>query len=137
MDPIKIISLVLAIFGLLPLVIAVIKSRSQKAFMKKAITTTAEVTNCEMRHGIKGSVYYILSLQYITTGNNKMFYGTVGSKKQEKGDQIVLMYLPDQPTKFSIDFGRKTPLAIILTFLFFLTILWVCICLYNLDYTPT
>lgn len=103
--------------------------------MKKAIITTATVTNCEKRHGLKGSVYYILSLQYETIDGKEIINGTMGFTKQEKGDRIPLMYLPDKPTQFSIDFGKKIPLAIALTLVFFGLIVWFCIWLNSLKYT--
>jgi len=135
MDKITIVSIILIALGILPLIIVLIKRRLQKAFMKKAVTTTAIVTNCEKRYGTKGAVYYLLSLEYKTIDGAQIIDGRVGSRKQEQGDIIPLMYLPDKPTKFSIDFGKKIPYAIAITLVFFLLIVWFCIWLSNLEYT--
>ncbi len=125
----------LAILALFPLVIVLVKRRSQKAFMKQAIHTTAEITHCEKRVGFRGAVYYKLSLQYETTNAVTVNTGIVGFRKYQKGDRIPLMYLPEATATFSIDYGRKTTLAILLTLLFFVAILCFCIWLYRIDLT--
>lgn len=132
MDRITIISVILIILGSMPLILVLIKRRMQKVFMQKAVTTTAVVTNCEKRIGLKGSVYYILSLQYTTIDGRQILNGTVGSGKKERGDRIPLMYLPDKPTRFSIDFGKRTPYAIAITILYLILVICFCVWLNNL-----
>ncbi len=136
MDKIIIVCIILLVLGILPLVIVLIKRKMLKAFMQKAVTTTAIVINCEKRYGLKGGVYYILSLEYKTIDGRQVLNVSVGSRKQKPGDIIPLMYLSDKPTKFSIDFGKRIPFAIAITSVFFLGIVWFCVWLSNLKYTP-
>jgi hypothetical protein len=135
MNELSIILIILLVLGIIPFVIIMIKRQLINTFKKNSVLTKALVTNCEKRFGIKGNVYYILSLQYKTIESNQILYGTVGSKKQEIGDEIPLMYLPGNPSKFSIDFGQRIPVAIVLTLAFFGLIVWLCVWLGSFEFT--
>ena len=99
--------------------------------MAKAVSTTALVTHCEKRHGLKGAVYYVVSLQYSTKDGKQIQTHSIFSKKRAPGDTVPLMYLQDEPATFSTDFGTKMPLAIAATLVFFVAMALVCCWLIN------
>ena len=127
MDKLEVICFVLVVLSAIPFVMLLIKRSMQKKFMDKAVTTTALITHCEKRFGLKGAVYYVLSLQYLTKDGQQIQTNSIVSKKRAAGDILPLMYLPGEPAKFSLDFGTKLPLAMAASIVFFGLMLWFCI----------
>ncbi|HMI77615.1 MAG TPA: DUF3592 domain-containing protein [Ferruginibacter sp.] len=136
MNIITIFSIVLIVLAILPLFMVLIKMRRLKAFKQKAVTTTATITNIEKRRGFKNNTYYVLTLEYRTIDMTKTFTShSITTKKYIQGNTIPLMYLPENPAKFSIDSGKGYPYMIAITLILFGLIVWFCYWLNNLEYT--
>lgn len=136
MDAINIACIILIILATLPLLIVLIKMRMRKVFKQKAAATTAVINHIEKKRGHKGNVYYVLTLQYQTIDTAQSFIKySITTKKYESGQMIPLMYLPDEPEKFSIDPGKKYPYMFASTILLLLLMLWFCAWLTKLPYT--
>lgn len=130
------ISLILIALAILPLIMTLIKMNRISAFKKKAVSTTARVTQVEKQYGFRGNIYYMLTLEYQAMETGALFIThTPTLKKYEPGNTIPLMYLPGDPVKFSIDHGKRLPYILAFTILFFLLILWFCTWLNGLEYT--
>jgi len=136
MDIITIISVILIVLAILPLLMVLIKMRKLKAFKQKAVTTTATIINIEKRRGYKNNTYYVLTLEYRTIDMARTFTPhSITTKKYVQGSTIPLMYLPDDPAKFSIDSGKGYPYMIAITLILFGLIVWFCTWLNSLEYT--
>lgn len=132
---ITIFSIVLISLGTLPLLMCLIKMKMLKAFKQKAVSTTATITHIETHRGFKGNAYYVLVLEYQTVDMTRVLTRrAITSKKYTAGSTIPLMYLPDDPMKFSIDSGKIYPYMIGICIVFLLLIVWFCFWLNGLKY---
>ncbi len=135
MNTITIFSIVLISLSIVPLLLCLIKMRMLKTFKQKAVSTTATITHVEVKRGFKGNAYYVLTLEYRTIDTFQLHTRySITSKKHVAGSIIPLMYLPDDPMKFSIDSGKAYPYMIVICIVFFLLIVWFCYWLNNLKY---
>ena len=135
MNGIEIAALVLISISLVLPVLCVIKIYRLRKFKKNAVVTNAMIRTIEKRTGIRGSVYYILAVQY---GDimGKIFTGSaVTTKKYKIGDFIPLMYLTDNPAKFKTDFGKWLPWMLAFSVVFLGLIIWFCYWLLHIEYT--
>jgi hypothetical protein len=135
MNTINIACFILIGLATMPLLMVLIKMSMLKAFKRKAISTTANITHIEKKRASKGNIYYIITLQYRTIDTARWFIkNSITTKKFETGQTIPLMYLPDKPEKFSIDTGKNYPYMVAITITLLLLILWFCTWLTKLGY---
>lgn len=107
-----------------------------RTFKRKALATTATVTHVETRRGVKGNAYYVLTLEYRTIDTAQLFTRhAISAKKYAPGSILPLMYLPDDPAKFSIGSGKGFPYMIAFSMVLLLLIVWFCAWLNGLEYT--
>lgn len=136
MEKLTIVYIILLGAGALPLLICIIKMNMLKKFKKKAEKIMATITHVEKHIGFKGSRYYLVSLEYKMAGTNQLWNAYAKLfKKHQQGDEISLWYLPGNPTKFTIESRKSYLVAIAVTGVFFLLIVWFCYWLSNLEYT--
>jgi hypothetical protein len=135
MNTINIACIILISLATMPLLMVLIKMSMLKAFKRKAISTTANITHIEKKRASKGNIYYIITLQYRTIDTARWFIkNSITTKKFETGQTIPLMYLPDKPEKFSIDTGKNYPYMVAFTITLLALILWFCTWLTKLGY---
>ncbi len=136
MEKLTIVYIVLLVSGAVPLILCITKMIMLKNFKNKAVKVMATITHVEKRIRFKGSRYYLLTLKYNLAATNQLWNAHANLfKKYQPGDEVPLWYLPDKPTKFSIDNGKRYPYAFAFTGVFFLLIVWFCYWLSNLEYT--
>ncbi|HAO45678.1 MAG TPA: hypothetical protein PLZ45_15840 [Ferruginibacter sp.] len=129
--------ILLPVLGALPFVIVLIKKKRIEAFKAKAVVTTATVLKAEKKMGFRGSTYYLLSLEYRKVNSNEVYQvKRVVYRKQQPGDVLPAMYLDDDPTRFSLEFGKKTGLMLIVTFIWFLLVAAFCYWMRSLPMSP-
>jgi hypothetical protein len=127
--------IILIVAGAVPLVVCIIKMKMLNAFKKKSVVTNATVTKVEERHHYKIGIIYRATVEY-KTGKEELYLVTVPLfKKHIIGDTVRLMYMPDDPTKFSTDFGKRLPFFLLFTVVLFMLIAWLCTWLHNLEFT--
>lgn len=128
-------ALFLMIISLLPLVMCLIKMHLLKKYKAKATITTALVTASEKRRGVKGSVYYLLGIQYKVTGTGIQYTAqTFSVKKYKAGDEIPLMYITNDPSNFKTDFGGSLKWLLPVSIILIVVVAWLCYWLLRLDY---
>lgn len=136
MEKLTFVYVILLVAGAVPIFMCIIKMNMLKNFKKKAVEVQATITNIEKRIGFRGSRYYLLTLEYMLAGTDQLWNAkSVLFKKHQQGDKIPLWYLADKPAKYSIDNGKRYPVGIILSILFFLLIVCLCYWLSNLNYS--
>ncbi len=136
MDKLQIVYFVLIGLGTLLPIICFIKMRMIAAFKQKGVLTEATITNVERKTGYKGSRYYKLTLEYKVINTGELFIGhRPYFNKKAIGDTMPLIYMPDDPAKFSIDFGKRMPYVLAISIVFLLLIIWFCIWMSKLEYT--
>jgi len=129
MDGIQILALILVLAGAAIPGMFVVKLRRIKKFQSKAMNTTAIVTHSEKRMGLKGSVYYLIFIDYKDI-TGKVFSGhLIKTKNRAPGTAIPVMYIPADPAKYNTDFGKLLPWLIGISVMFFFLLLW---CSYRL-----
>jgi hypothetical protein len=134
MNVIQIFIIVLLVLAFLPTVIVLVKMKRIKAFKAGAVKTTATVVQSEKKMGFKGNTYYLLTLEYKLIDTNQLYtVKRIVYKKHLPGDIIEAMYMQDDPSRFSIEFGKKLHIVIIITIVWFLLIAFFCMWLYNLQ----
>jgi hypothetical protein len=127
--------IILIVAGAVPLVLCIIKMKMLNAFKKKSVVADATVTKVEERYRYKTGIIYRATVEYVTD-KKELYIATVPLfKKHVDGDTVRLMYMPDDPTKFSTDFGKRLPYFLPFTIVLFLLIIWLCVWLGNLEYT--
>ncbi len=125
--------IILIILAAMPAVIVLIKMKRVNAFKAKAVTTTATVMHSEKKIGFRGSTYYLLTLGYKTIDTDEAYtVKRIVYRKHAPGDIIEAMYLPGDPSRFSIEFGKSLHIVLIITIIWFLLILGFCIWLGDL-----
>ena len=135
MDRMQIAVLVLIIAGALTPAMCLIKMWMIKAFKKNAVITTATVTRSEKRSGMKGAVYYMLSIQYKDYAGRVFTASAIGAKKNIPGTTVPIMYKKDDSTKYKTDFGKYLPWWLGFSLIFFGVIIWFCYWLLTTTYT--
>jgi len=127
MNLIQTIALVLLLTSTLPLLFCLIKIYRLKKFKAKAVLTRALVTAAEKRSGFKNSNYYLLTIKY-KVNDTGLHYSAqkISGKKYTAGEQVPLMYLPDDPVKFSIDFGQSLKWLLPFSVIFLGLISYLC-----------
>ena len=121
--------------GVVPLVICIIKMKGVNAFKKKSVVADATVTNVEERYHYKIGIIYRATVEYVTDKKELYIITVPLFKKHIAGDTVRLMYMPDDPTKFSVDFGKRLPYFLPFTIVVFLLIIWLCTWLSKLEST--
>ena len=107
MSTINIIFLSVTLLTVCPLIIVLFKRKRVKRFIQEGEHTTAKITHVELRRGYKGAKYYWLTVEYKTITGGQLFIAcAVVTKKREVDEESPLMYMPGEPTKFSIDYGK-------------------------------
>ncbi|WP_132055782.1 DUF3592 domain-containing protein [Pseudocnuella soli] len=119
-------SIIIVALSAVPLLLVLVQWKRLRAFMRHSESTTATVQHCEQKRGLKGGVYYVTSLQYQTLHGAPQSVVHVGATRREKGSVIPLRYLPQQPQNYKVQFGRRVPLAILVSFLFFALVAVLC-----------
>ena len=128
------VMIILIIAGAVPLVVCIIKMRLVNAFKKRSVVTSAIVTRVEEKYYYKTGIIYGATVKHVT-GKKELYIVTVPlSKKYVAGDTVRLMYMPDDPIKFSTDFGKRLSYFLPFTVVLFLLIIWLCTWLHNLEY---
>lgn len=135
MDRMQIAVLILFVAGALIPALCIIKMWMIKTFKKNAAITTATITRSEKRTGMKGAVYYMLSVQYKDSAGRVFTGSAVGAKKNIPGTTIPIMYNTTDPTKYKTDFGKYLPWLLGFSLIFFGLIIWFCYWLLSLEYT--
>ena len=135
MDRMQIAVLILIIAGALMPAMCIIKMQMIKAFKKNAVITTATITRSEKRIGMKGAVYYMLSVQYKDYAGRVFTGSAVGSKKSIPGNTVPIMYKTADPTKYKTDFGKYLAGLLVFSLIFFGLIIWFCYWLLTTTYT--
>jgi hypothetical protein len=136
MDAIQGTALFIFVISLVPLAMCLIKIHLLKKYKTKATITMALVTSSEKRGGVRGSVYYLLGIQYKTIDAGKQYDGqTITRKKNTAGDEIPLMYLTNDPADFKTDFGQSLKVLLPICLVFSILIGYFCYWLLNLEYT--
>lgn len=78
----------------------------------------------------------MLMIEYRTIETGQLFSAhAIFAKKYGPGDKIKRMYMPDQPSKFSLDFGKNIPFLGALTVVLLGMIIWFCSWPGSLEYT--
>lgn len=133
MNLIQTIALILLLTSTLPLLFCLIKIYRLRNYKAKAVLTQALVIAAEKRNGFKNSTYYLLIINY-KVNDSGLLYSTqaVSGKKYSPGDSIRLMYMPEDPVKFSIDFGQS--LKWLLPFSVIFLALICCLCYWLFDH---
>ncbi len=127
--------IILIVAGAVPLVVCIIKMKMLHAFKKKSVVADATVTKVEEQYRYKTGIIYRASVEYVTD-KKELYIATVPLfKKHVAGDTVRLMYMPDDPTKFSADFGKRLPYFLPFAIVFLLLIIWLCTWLNSLKYT--
>jgi hypothetical protein len=124
MEQIQIAALILIVAGAAIPAMCIIKMHMIKNFKKNAVITKAIINNTEKRFGLKGSVYYLLFIQYKDNAGN-IFYGqSIGTKKNIAGTTISIMYKTTNPANFKTDFGKYLPWLLGFSLAFFGLLVW-------------
>lgn len=135
MEAVTIVGIILIVAGAVPLVVCIIKMKRVNAFKNKSVLTNATVTKIEARYFPKGGIIYRATVAY-KTRKDELYIATVPLyKKYVVDDTLPLMYMPDDPTKFSMDFGKRLPYFLTFSIFLFLLILCVGVWIGNLEYS--
>ncbi len=135
MDRIQIAALILILAGVLIPAMCIIKMYMINSFKKTAAITTALITHSEKRTGMKGSVYYMLAIQYKDHAGNVFTGSAIGAKKHIPGTTIPIMYKTSDPVKYKTDFGKYLPWLLGFSLLLLGLLIWFAYWLLNIEYT--
>lgn len=135
MDRIQIAALIFVLAGALMPTLCIIKMQMIKRFKRDAVQTTALITHSERRTGLKGSVYYLLHIEYKDNAGNVFKGWAIGSKKNTPGGTVPVMYKAANPAKYKTDFGRYLPWVLGFSLIFLCLLVWFSYWLLHIEYT--
>lgn len=98
-----------------------------KKFKEGADETSATIISSEIKSGMR-TVYYLHQLQYktIDTGIVYNARAVTSSKKYQPGDTLPLMYLRNDPAKYTTDLGNRLRWLLFITLLLFSAMCLFC-----------
>lgn len=136
MHIITIVTIFLLALSFAPIVMVLVKMKRVKNFKQNSITVNATITHVETRRGFKGSVHYLLNIEYKPVAGSQLYKAScIEFKKHLPGAPLPLMYMPDNPALFSTDFGKRLPYMLGICIVFFLLIAGFCIWLNSLPFS--